>query len=89
MDQPTLYHDGRIDKERIYHTQSVYESRILAHVKSEVFVIISTQKKQMLVPIDFLTGLHQDEGNSRFIDPIDPSPDYLFDQLRFSSTSSD
>jgi hypothetical protein len=26
---------------------------------------------------------HQDEGNSEIIDPIDSTPDYLPDQLKF------
>jgi hypothetical protein len=37
----------------------------------------------MLDPIDSSTRSHQDEGNSRFIDLIDPASDYLPDQLRF------
>jgi hypothetical protein len=37
----------------------------------------------MLDPIDSSTGSHQDEGNSDFIDLIDPASDYLPDQLRF------
>jgi hypothetical protein len=37
----------------------------------------------MLDPIDSSTGSHQDKGNSDFIDLIDPTFDYLPDQLRF------
>jgi hypothetical protein len=37
----------------------------------------------MLDPIDSLTESHQDEGNSSFIDLIDPASNYLPDQLRF------
>jgi hypothetical protein len=33
--------------------------------------------------IDSSTGSHQDEGNNRFIDLIDATPDYLPDQLSF------
>jgi hypothetical protein len=39
--------------------------------------------KWMLDPIDSSTGSYQGEGNSGFIDLIDPTFDYLFDQLRF------
>jgi hypothetical protein len=42
----------------------------------------------MLDPIDSSTGLHQDEGNIGFIDLIDPTSDYLPDQLRFFSHSA-
>jgi hypothetical protein len=37
----------------------------------------------MLDPIDSSSGSHQGEGNSGFIDLIDPASDYLSDQLRF------
>jgi hypothetical protein len=37
----------------------------------------------MLDPIDSSIGSHQNEENSKFIDPIDPTSDYLFDQYRF------
>jgi hypothetical protein len=39
----------------------------------------------MLDLIDSSIGSHQDEGNSGFIDLIDPVSNYLFDQLRFFS----
>jgi hypothetical protein len=39
--------------------------------------------KRRLDLIDSSTGSHQDEGNSGFIDLIDPASDYLPDQLRF------
>jgi hypothetical protein len=44
---------------------------------------MSTPKKRRLDPIDSSTGSHQHEGNSRFIDLIDPKSDYLPNQLRF------
>jgi hypothetical protein len=44
---------------------------------------MSTPKKQRLDLINSSTGSHQDEGNSGFIDPIDPASDRLPDQLRF------
>jgi hypothetical protein len=37
----------------------------------------------MLDPIDSSTGSQQDEENSEFIDLLDPTSDYLPDQLRF------
>jgi hypothetical protein len=37
----------------------------------------------MLDPIDSSIGSHNDEVNSGFIDLIDPTSDYLPDQLRF------
>jgi hypothetical protein len=37
----------------------------------------------MLDPIDSSTGSHQTEGNSGFIDLIDPASDYLSNQLIF------
>jgi hypothetical protein len=33
--------------------------------------------------MDFSTGSHQDEGNSGITDLIDPTSEYLPDQLRF------
>jgi hypothetical protein len=53
--------------------------RILANGKSKIFVITNTPKKRRLDPIDSSTRSHQDEGNSRFIDPTDPAFDYLLD----------
>jgi hypothetical protein len=38
---------------------------------------------RMLSLIDSSTGSQQDEENSGFIDLIDPTSDYLPDQLRF------
>jgi hypothetical protein len=42
-------------------------------------------RKAISVPVhhDSSTGLRQDEGNSGFIDLIDPASDYLLNQLRF------
>jgi hypothetical protein len=72
---------------KIHHLLSVHGSGILAPNISKVFVITSTQrstlKKRRLDPIDSSTGSHQDEGNSGFINLIDPASDYLPDQLRF------
>jgi hypothetical protein len=38
---------------------------------------------RMLDPINSSTESPRDEGNSGFIDLIDPASDYLSDQLRF------
>jgi hypothetical protein len=60
---------------------------------SEVFIITSIPmkhpEKRRLDQIDSSIKSHQDEGNSGFIDLIDPASDYLPDQLIFSLIKSD
>jgi hypothetical protein len=63
----------------MYHQRPVYESVILTHGKSKVFVSTRTSKKRRLDPIDSSAESHQDEENNGFIDLIDPTSDYLPD----------
>jgi hypothetical protein len=48
------------------------------------YTLDQNKAEQMLDPIDSSIGSHQDEGNTGFIDPIDPTSNYFSDQLRFS-----
>jgi hypothetical protein len=91
INQLIIHHDERISK-RISTTYDQYtdpRSEIIAPGTSEVLVITNTPKKhpkkaeRRLDPIDSSTRSHQDEGNSRIIDPIDSASDYLPDQLKF------
>jgi hypothetical protein len=91
-DQPTPHHDERIDKRRsTTHYQYIdpgsqrrNQALQVKRFRQSTNKLISNQNKvkRRLDPIDSSTGSHQDEGNTGFIDLIDPTSNYLPDQLR-------